>query len=150
MKIERSLVLLQPWAYDIVEGKMKMLIRSFKTNIRGRVGIYITRNIDRVWLWDEKRKPEDYRSISKKSMIIGSVNIEDVVIVNSPNEAERFIQIHLGKKYLDYYPKHMIPDAPNKPLYIWIFSETKKFKEPVTVDKRSGMQWCKYEFDDSE
>ena len=42
--------LFQPWATEVVKGKLNFLVRSFLTKRRGRVAVIATKGVDDVWL----------------------------------------------------------------------------------------------------
>ena len=53
-EITRGFKLFQPWANDVVRGKLNFLVRSVSTKVRGKVAVIATQGIDAVWL--EKAK----------------------------------------------------------------------------------------------
>ncbi len=140
---------MQPWSMDIVEGNMKYLIRSFNSYIKGRIGILSTRSIDKIWYRNAQLNRQEIK-IHPKSQIIGSVILTKVIQVKS-NEVIVKLKELGGNDYLKYYPNHLIPSIDkNKNLYIWIFKNAKKWRKPIQLSQKFGMQWCKLEIKDEE
>jgi hypothetical protein len=83
------------------------------------------------------------------SQLIGSVELINTVITNSKN-VESDLEKLSGKEYLKYYPKYFIPYVITDKLYIWVFDKAKKWKEPMQVSKRYGLQWCKLDITDKD
>ena len=144
-KITHSLVLFQPWAIHIANGKMKYLVRTFNTHKRGRIGILSTKNYDKIWF--EKTAKNVEEKIHYKSCIIGSVEIAAVLEIKSDKVKQKLSELG-GIEYLKYYPKHMISSGKNGKLYIWIFRNAKRWDKEKIIEKRCGMQWCKLELID--
>jgi len=145
--ITNSLVLVQPWSMEISEGKMKYLVRSFNTKIRGRIGILSTRNYDKIWLNKFKLNDRENK-IHYNSRLIGSVDLVNIIIT-TPKNVKSDLERLGGKEYIEYYPEYFIPYViTGKKLYIWVFDKAKRWKEPIQVTKRYGMQWCKLDLID--
>jgi len=98
--------LFQPWANEVVRGKLNFLVRSFPTKIRGRVAVIATRGIDNAWLRNASEK--EIKEIEDKVGAIGSVEIKDCIEVQPNKVKEKLIKL-AGKKYWDYYPKIFDP-----------------------------------------
>lgn len=138
-KILRVMSLLQPWADKVVVGELPILIRSFGTGLRCRIGIYATYSLDRA-----------YRHIIIKrllnfGMIIGSVKIKNCIKTRRDKALEKMREIG-GKDIVKEYPRHWIPDA--NPLYLWEFSEQKKWVSPKKLHQRIGRAWTIVELED--
>jgi len=133
----------------IVEGNMKYLVRSFNSYIGGRIGILSTRSIDKIWYRNAQLNGLDIK-IHYKSQIIGSVILTKVIQVKS-NEIKVKLKELGGINYLKYYPNHLIPHVDkNKNLYIWVLKNAKKWKKPIHLSKKFGMQWCKVEIEEEK
>lgn len=138
--------LFHPWVNDVVKGKLNFLVRSIPIKIRGRVAVISTNRIDKNWL--ENASYQEILKLKNKKGAIGSVEIKDCIEVKL-NEVENQLIYLAGKKYWDYYPKHLIPSYTRiGKLYIWILDKPKEWKELTQVKSR-GITWAKISLEDS-
>jgi hypothetical protein len=140
IQLTQGFKLFQPWATDVVKGKINFLIRAMPVKKRGRVAVIATKWIDRIWL--ENISNQELINFKNKIGGIGSVEIKDCIEINLDEVRNRLIHL-AGKKYWDYYPKHLIPNFTRTgKLYIWKFDEAKEWKEEKQV-KGGGITWVK-------
>jgi hypothetical protein len=147
-KLTAGFNLFQPWASEVARGKLTFLVRSIPTKKRERVAILATSGIDGIWIIRAK-----YTAIEKIAKIvgaIGSVEIKDCIEVK-PNQLSK-IQDELirlgGKRYWNYYPKHLIPKSEkNDTIYIWILDKAKEWNKIKPV-KDGGITWKLLNFKD--
>ncbi len=105
---ERSLVVREPWATHIVEGRKRWEIRRYPTRVRGRIGIVSPRGL------------------------IGVVRLVDVLGPFAVEELLEHADKHLAtKEFLSAY-------AGARPLYAWVLEEPEAFPEPLAVERRGG------------
>lgn len=105
---ERSLVVREPWASYIVQGRKTWEIRRYPTRIRGRIGIVSPRGL------------------------IGAVRLERVLGPFTVEELIEEIERHLApEEFLRTY-------AQGKPLWAWELEEAEEFAEPYEVERASG------------
>jgi len=144
-EITRGFKLFQPWATDVVRGKLNFLVRSIPTKVRDRVAVIATQGIDAVWL--EKAKDEEIEELKDKVGAIGSVEIKDCIEVKPNKVKEKLIEL-AGEDYWDYYPKHLIPERTRTGMvYIWVLDKAKEWKKPKAVEG-GGITWAKVELED--
>ncbi|GBD15238.1 hypothetical protein HRbin26_00124 [bacterium HR26] len=105
---ERSLVVREPWATHIVEGRKRWEIRRYPTRVRGRIGIVSPRGL------------------------IGAVRLIDVLGPFAVEELLEHIDKHLAtEEFLSAY-------AGTRPLYAWVLEEPEAFPEPLAVERPGG------------
>ena len=133
--------LYQPWADAVVDGRLSVLIRRFKTNNRGRVGVASTQGIDElmfVLLFEE-----DLLGMAEKELVfnkaIGTVFIDDCIRVEKKHVFSRLSKM-VSSRDLEFYPYHMIPDAET--VYFWVLSRQTRFSKPLRF-KSKGIVWSK-------
>jgi len=144
-KLTHGFKLFQPWANDVVKGKLNFLVRSIPTKKRGRVAVIATKGIDGFWLNNASDK--EIREIENKIGAIGSVELKDCIEVKPDKVEEKLIKL-AGKKYWDYYPKYLIPKTTRTGMaYIWILDKAKEWKKSKAV-KGKGITWAKLEMKD--
>jgi|GEM_PF-5674998 hypothetical protein len=137
--------LFQPWASEVVKGKLNFLVRSVSTKKRGRVAVIATKEVDDVWL--RKASEREIREIEDKIGAIGSVEVKDCIEVKPNKVKEKLIEL-AGKKYWEYYPKYLIPEKTRTGMvYIWILDKAKEWKKPKPV-KGGGILWARVELED--
>jgi len=145
-KLTRGFKLFQPWASDVVRGKLNFLVRSIPTTKRGRVAVIASRGIDDFWLNNESEK-EIKEKGDMKIGAIGSVEIKDCIEVEPNKVKEKLIEF-AGKKYWGYYPEYLIPTTTRtRMVYIWILDKAKEWKKSKPV-KGGGIVWAKLEMKD--
>jgi hypothetical protein len=142
-RLARGFKLFQPWANEIVQGKMKFLIRSIPTNFRERVAIIATEGLDGFWVLNTE--DEEIERISKRVGAIGSVEIKDCVSVEA-KKIKEYILKTAGKKYWEYYPKYLISDDKDM-LYVWFLDNVKEWKNSKEVNGW-GITWSKINMND--
>ncbi|MBC7128317.1 MAG: hypothetical protein H5T45_01115 [Thermoplasmatales archaeon] len=143
--LEAGFKLFQPWANDVVKGKLHLLVRSIPTKRRGRVAVIATRGIDDVWLRNASEK--ELKEIENKIGAIGSVEIKDCIEVKPNMVKEKLIKL-AGKKYWDYYPKYLIPKKLQKDMvYIWVLEDAREWKKPKRIEG-GGIIWAKLKLED--
>ena len=106
----KGLIVREPFASWIVEGKKIWEIRKSSTKIRGEIFI-----------------------ISKKKAI-GKVELVDVLGPFTPEELANHKDKHLAD--YDFLKKY----AKGKKLYVWVLSNPQKFKEPKEIIMANGAQ----------
>jgi len=144
-KLTRGFKLFQPWANDVVKGKLNFLVRSIPTKIRGRVAVIATKGIDGIWL--DKASDKEIKEIENKIGAIGSVEIKDCIEVKSDKVKDKLIKL-AGKKYWYYYPKYLIPNYTRTGMaYIWVLDKAKEWEKAKPV-KGGGIVWTKLEMKD--
>lgn len=144
-KITIGFKLLQPWANETVKGNLNYLVRSFNTKKRERVAVIASHGFDRKWLLNVRY--DYYKEYVTKIGAIGSVEIKDSVEVDIANVEKTLVKL-TSKKYVNNYPKHLIPRfTRNKKAYIWILENPKEWIKPKNV-KGGGMTWAKVNFHD--
>ena len=137
--------LFQPWANEVVRGKLNFLVRSFPTRKRGRVAVIATRGVDDVWLRNANEK--EIKEIENKIGAIGSVEIKDCIEVEPNKVKEKLVKL-AGKKYWDYYPKYLIPEKTRTGMvYIWVLDKAKEWKKAKVVEG-GGITWAKIKLED--
>ncbi|MBC7081256.1 MAG: hypothetical protein H5T44_03315 [Thermoplasmatales archaeon] len=143
--LEAGFKLFQPWATDVVRGKLNFLVRSIPTKRRGRVAVIATRGIDDVWL--ENANEREIKEIENKIGAIGSVEIKDCIEVK-PNKVKNKLIELAGEKYWNYYPKYLIPEKTRTGMvYIWILDKAKEWKKIKEVEG-GGIVWAKIKLED--
>ena len=146
MKLTRGLRLFQPWASEVVNGNLNLLVRSTNSRIRGRVAVVASKTFDKYWVRKASEK-EIAKFDNKLGVIIGSVDIKDCIVVDINKIKEKLEEMN-GKKYYKYYPKYLIPTySRKKQLFIWIFEGVKEWKNPKPIDSR-GFLWAKLNIQD--
>ncbi|WP_456454218.1 ASCH domain-containing protein [Thermococcus sp.] len=106
----RGLIVREPFASWIVEGKKVWEIRKSRTRIRGRV------------------------LILTGGRAIGSVELTDVLGPFSPEELSRYEDRHL----VDY--GFLKKYSNGRKLYAWVLQNPEKFERPKPVDVPRGAQ----------
>ena len=143
--ISKGFKLFQPWANDVVRGKLNFLVRSIPTKIRGRVAVIATRGIDNVWL--QNAKDEEVDELKDRVGAIGSVEIKDCIEVKPSEVRKKLIEL-AGEKYWDYYPKYLIPEKTRTGMvYIWILDKPREWREPKAVEG-GGILWANIDLED--
>jgi hypothetical protein len=108
--VMRGLIVRRPFADWLVEGKKNWEIRKSRTNVRGEV-LILTRGY-----------------------AIGKARLVDVLGPFTPEELAKHRDKHLvNYKFLKEY-------SNGKPLYAWVFEDAEKFKKPVKVELKRGVQ----------
>jgi hypothetical protein len=132
--------LFQPWADEVVNGKLSYLIRSMNTKKRGRVAVIASKNIDKNWF--KQTNITDSAKTHFRTGAIGEVTIKNIITCEI-NEVKDWIIKNVGNEYWENYPKYLIPSytVTNK-LYIWSLENEKKWKNSIEV-KTGGMVWAK-------
>lgn len=144
-KLDNGFKLFQPWASDVVKGKLKYLVRSIPTVKRKRVAVIASSGIDCIWMQNADIK--DIESIENKVGAIGSVEIKDCVTVKTNNVEDQLIKL-AGRDYWRYYPKHLIPNEKRvKNSYIWILDKAKEW-DKVKAISGGGIIWVKRDLED--
>ena len=145
VEITSGFKLFQPWATDVVRGRLKYLVRSFPTKRRERVAVIATKGIDGIWL--ENASEKEIKDIENKIGAIGSVEIKDCIEVDGDKVEEELIRL-AGKEYWDYYPKHLVPrNAKTGKSYIWVLEGAREWSEAKPV-KGGGIIWAKVNLKD--
>ncbi|WP_461866699.1 ASCH domain-containing protein [Thermococcus sp.] len=110
----RGLIVKEPFASWIVEGKKVWEIRKSRTKVRGRI------------------------LIINKGKAIGSVELIDVLGPFTPEELAQHEDKHMvSYDFLEKYSK-------GKKLYAWVFQNPEKFSSPERVKVSKGAQiWVK-------
>ena len=145
-KLTHGFKLFQPWASDVVKGKLNFLVRSIPTKKRERVAVIASRGIDDFWLNNASDKEIEEKG-DMKIGAIGSVEIKDCIEVGIDKTKEKLIKL-AGKKYWEYYPKYLIPNYTRAGrVYIWVLDKAKEWKKAKPV-KGGGIVWTKLEMKD--
>ncbi|AAL80362.1 ASCH domain-containing protein [Pyrococcus furiosus DSM 3638] len=106
----KGLIVRQPYAKWIVEGKKSWEIRKMPTKIRGKIVI-----------------------ISEKKAL-GTVEIVDVLGPFTPEELSKHENKHLASyEFLKRY-------SNGKKLYAWVLANPQKFENPIDVEIPNGAQ----------
>jgi len=143
--LNQGFKLFQPWANEVVRGGLNFLVRSIPTRRRGRVAVIATKGIDGFWL--RNANENEIEEIREKIGAIGSVEIKDCIEVKPDKVKEKLIEL-AGKRYLDYYPKYLIPEKTRTGMvYIWILDKAKEWKKPKAVEG-GGITWAKVKLED--
>ena len=147
MTLNRGFKLFQPWATEVVRGKLNYLVRSFNTKIRDRVAVIATNKFDRVWLNTAPEK-DIIKFQNKETGAIGSVTITDSIGID-PKMVEKKLKELAGKKYLEYCPGYLIPFViKGKKLYVWILKDAKEWKKTKEIERRTGILWARIDMKD--
>ncbi|WP_048148335.1 ASCH domain-containing protein [Palaeococcus ferrophilus] len=106
----KGLIVREPYATLIVEGKKVWEIRKQRTSVRGTV------------------------LILSNGRALGKVKIVDVLGPFTPEELEAHVdKHHASPEFLREYSK-------GKPLYAWVLSDAQKFEKPKRVEIARGAQ----------
>lgn len=141
----------QPWANEVVNGKLNYLVRSFSTHNRGIVAVIATKKIDNVWLKSASEK--EVNKIQNNIGVIGTVNIKNCYKIKSNKVKDELVKL-AGEKYWDYYPEYLIPTSTrigrtSGKLSIWVLDNAKEWKQPKEVESKSGaITWMNINLDD--
>ncbi len=110
MEKKKGLIVREPYASLIVEGKKEWEIRKTKTKIRGEV------------------------LIISNGKAVGKAELVDVLGPFTPEElAEHEDKHHATLEFLREY-------SNGKPLYAWVFRNAEKFERPRGVRMARGVQ----------
>ena len=143
--LDHGFKLFQPWANEVVKGRLNFLVRSISTRRRGRVAVIATRGVDDVWLKNASEK--EIKEIEDRVGAIGSVEIKDCIEVKPNKVKEKLIEL-AGKRYWDYYPKYLIPEKTKTGMvYVWVLDKAKEWKKPKAVEG-GGILWAKVKIED--
>ncbi|MFN3337288.1 MAG: ASCH domain-containing protein [Thermomicrobium sp.] len=105
---ERSLIVREPWASYIVQGRKTWEVRRYPTRVRGRIGIVSPRGL------------------------IGAVRLVRVLGPFTVEELLEEIERHLApEEFLREY-------AQDRPLWVWELEEAEEFEEPYEVERAGG------------
>jgi hypothetical protein len=137
--LHRGFKLFQPWANDVVTGKLNYLVRTLTTRIRGRVAVIATEGVDRFWI-DKATDEEVLSKGDPRIGAIGSVEIIDCIAVKPKNIKQKLIKLG-GDSYYKYYPKHLILRNKEK-LYIWVLQGAKEWRRAKKVNSE-GILWAR-------
>jgi len=144
-KLTHGFKLFQPWANDVVKGKLNFLVRSISTTKRERVVVIATKGLDGFWL--ENASESEIMEIENKIGAIGSVEIKDCIEVRTDKIKGKLVEL-AGKKYWDYYPKYLIPKTTRTGMvYIWVLDKAEEWKKAKPV-KSGGIVWTKINLED--
>jgi len=144
-KLTHGFKLFQPWASDVVKGKLNFLVRSISTTKRERVVVIATKGLDGFWL--ENASESEIMEIENKIGAIGSVEIKDCIEVRTDKIKGKLVEL-AGKKYWDYYPKYLIPNYTRTGMaYIWVLDKAKEWEKAKPV-KGGGIVWTKINLED--
>jgi hypothetical protein len=133
--------LFQPWATEVVKGKLNYLVRSISTNIRGRVAVIATPGLDGYWV-ENAVNDKQIEIIARKIGVVGSVEIKNCIAVDLSRIEDILVEL-AGKKYFDYYPKYLIPNkTKDNKAFIWHLENAMEFKRPKSF-KGGGILWAK-------
>lgn len=141
--IDHGLILMQPWADEIVQGNLPCLIRSFNTNRREKVYVLVSGGLDKndfEKIINSDKVVEYYQSIGHA---IGAVTIKDSKKVQIDAVEKVFINL-FGKSKWEAYPKHFIPVGKKDHVYFWIFEDQEKWDEMIKVEGKHGITWSTY------
>ena len=100
MILYKGFKLFQPWANEVVKGRLTHLVRSFSTINKSRVAVVATNKVDRIWLTNLSNK--DISKTKMKIGAIGSVKIVNCIEVNLDNIKDKLIEL-AGNKYWRYF-----------------------------------------------
>ncbi len=115
----KGLIIRQPYAGWIVEGKKIWEIRKSRTRIRGEV------------------------LIISGGKALGKAELVDVLGPFTPEELAK----HKDKHLVDY--PFLREYSNGKPLYAWVFKNVKKFERPIDVKLKKGVQvWANVVIED--
>ncbi len=135
-KIQRGLILQQPWARLVAEGIFPVLVRPIPTHIRGRVAI-VAKGVDPHALVDGTRpSPAEFPQLA----IIGSVIVRECLRVPA-RSARTYLERIGGRDFAKFYPAHYLPK--NSPAYLWILEHPRKRATPSKLPKRGARVWIK-------
>ncbi|WP_456369071.1 ASCH domain-containing protein [Thermococcus sp.] len=107
---KKGLIVREPFASWIVEGKKIWEIRKSRTNIRGEV------------------------LIISNGRAIGKAELVDVIGPFSPEELAQHEDKHRAS------PEFLREYSKGKPLYAWVFQNGEKFEKPKAVKMARGVQ----------
>ncbi len=108
----RGLIVREPYASWIVEGRKTWEIRKHPTRVRGPIGIITG------------------------GRLIGQVEVVDTLGPFTPEE----LLAHQAKHLAD--PAFLVPYARGKPLWAWVLAHPLRYPEPIPVPPRRGrMMW---------
>ena len=112
----RGLIVREPYASMIVEGKKNWEIRRWKTRVRGEVYII------------------------SGGKLVGKVELVDVLGPFTVDELEAHFDKHrAGRDFLEAYSR-------GSKLYAWVFRNPVKFEKPVKVSIPRGVRvWVRIE-----
>ena len=132
--LEQAIVFKQPWAADVVQGKLLYIARTFNTKVRGRVGILASRldkESDMLLSNDEL----DY------GKVIGSVDLVDTIEVTCDDLKSKMTELG-GKRYMKNYSAQFLPDTKRDKMYIWVFKDPVYWRAKDVMGNH-GRQWAK-------
>lgn len=145
VKLTKGFKLSNPWANEVVKGRLNFLIRALSTKNRGRVVVIATKIVDPIWSGNVSE--EEIIEMTANFGAIGSIEIKDCLEVDLSELEEKLIDL-AGKNYWDRYPKHMVP-ARWPFIHIWILDKPKKWKKSKKIESR-GMTWVNIDLLDSD
>lgn len=144
-RITEGFKLFQPWATDVVKGKLNYLVRSISTIKLRRVAVIASNNIDVIWSANVTDK--EFKEVQKKVGVIGSVEIKDCLKIKLNEVKTELIKL-AGDKYWNYYPKHLISKYTRTGMvYIWVLDNAKEW-EMATEIKSSGITWARVDLEE--
>ncbi len=137
-EIETAIKLQLPWADELAKGKIPILLRTFKTNIRGTLGIVASQGFDRYSL-SRGYNPDLYNDLYGN--LIGTIEIIKVHKIPKKDIQKR-LSSDVNNNFAKWYPINFIP--PDYYVYFWYLKNPNKFKEPFHLKRRSGYVWYKF------
>ncbi len=126
VRVTRGMLLHQPWANLVVEGIFPVLVRAHPTTIRELVAV-IAYGRDELALVDGKSP--DVKQFPEPA-VVGYVKLAGCVSVPSRGLLT-LLRRRYGKVFVDFYPKHYIPDKPT--LFLWILARPRRLRRPRQV-----------------
>ena len=115
---DKGLRLAQPYANEVIEGKIRALLRSYNTKVRGKVLLLTSKKPDK------KACPKGFIDTTKYPLnkAIGTVEIVDSIKTTKK-------EIESGAHpIIEKYPKHLLPKSEE--IYIWVLANPEKFETP--------------------
>jgi len=108
----RGLIVREPYASWIVDGRKTWEIRKHPTRVRGPIGIVTG------------------------GRLIGQAEVVDTLGPFTPEELLAHQEKHLAD------PAFLVPYAQGKPLWAWVLAHPQRYPEPIPVPPRRGrMMW---------
>jgi hypothetical protein len=135
-RLNRGMVLMQPWARLVAEGVLPVLIRPTHTNIRGRVAV-VARG------WDSRAVVDGIFSEREgfpEPAILGSVVIVDCVRV-PVRKTYSILTKQFGTELTKFYPRHFVPKQ--SPVYFWLLGRSRVNESAKQINPHRARIWIR-------
>lgn len=130
LHLHHHMLLHQPWASWVAEGRLPFLVRTQAAPVRGWEGVFATLRFDALAGASPLLKD------LPKLAVVGAVWISESIPVPENTPVLTVLTRRFGRRLASFHPANYLPTQAGRWVYVWVLGASVRAKTPKRITMR--------------